>query len=219
MLGSRSYIKTPSGLFVDAALVDIAGASRHRQTVEACPPHFSCAVQRTRPADTVAYTSGDVYADSTSAATVITFAGAGRANGGGGLIRTATLVLSQNGATKPEFELWLWYGNTAPTTPNDNVAWAPTDANLYAADTRLLGIITFAVANGVVGDPAAGGNFVYFGTLGKSTTIFNLNMPYMTGNAVSPNKADLYGIMVLRNAPTPVSAETIAITLGIDGQE
>lgn len=153
----------------------------------------------TRPADTTAYAAGDVVADSTSAPTIITFARAAKEVGGHGIIQEAIVVSSQNAATKPDLELWLF--DTAITMDNDNAAFTPTDAELRT----LIGVIAFPVASFKVGDAgaAAAGNVI--------CDVQGLNLQV---NTVNTSNA-IYGVLVVRNAYAPASAERFDIRLKI----
>lgn len=155
----------------------------------------------TRPNDALAYAAGDAVTNSTSAPVTTTFAGCARYLGGSGLIATATLIDSANQATKGVFELWLFNGNSAPAPDNDNAVFTPTDAEL----ANLVGVIQFNTA--FVGDATAGagGNAVYHGVLPT------FQIPFICGSAVK----DLYGLLVVRNAYTPVNLEAFTIILNI----
>lgn len=153
------------------------------------------AANLTRPADTTAYAAGDVVADSTSAPTIITFP---RATADAlSYIQQATIVSSQNAATKPDLELWLF--DTAITMDNDNAAFTPTDAELRT----LLGVIAFPVASFKVGDAgaAAVGNVI--------CDVQGLNIQINS----TPTVNAIYGVLVVRNAYAPVSAERFDIRL------
>ncbi len=151
----------------------------------------------TRPADVIAYAAGDVVANSTSAPVVLTFANCVRANGGTGMITNALMVDSASVATKGIYELWLYH--TSPGADNDNALFTPTDAELL----NLVGVIPFSTA--YVGDATAGagGNCVYPSP--------GLNISFKCAAAAT----SLFGILVIRNAYTPVSAEVFTITLNI----
>jgi hypothetical protein len=144
----------------------------------------------TRPADTNAYAAGDVLCNSTSAPLPITFANCVRANGATGYIHGALAVIGANQATKAQFELWLFH--TAPVVDNDNAAWTPTSTE----ESNLVAILDFT-ATPKVGDATAGagGNCVYeIASAGR----------FFKAAAASRN---LSGVVVMRNAYTPVSGE------------
>lgn len=151
----------------------------------------------TRPADTTAYTAGDAATDSTSAPTALTFSGCGRDHGLSGLIVNARLVDSANQSTKGSFELWLF--SSSPTPDNDNAAFTPTDAECR----DLVAVIVFDTW--YVGDATSGAN-------GNAVSLATgLNRAFKC----AANSKDLYGLVVVRNAYTPVSAERFDFTLGI----
>jgi hypothetical protein len=150
----------------------------------------------TRPSDTTAYAAGDAATNSTTAPVVSTFTGAARVAAGSGTIVAATLIDSANQATKGNFELWLF--DTTATPDNDNAVFTPTDAECLT----LVGVIPFGAA--IVGDATsgAGGNAVY--------PVQGLGMPFKL-----PSGSDLFGLLVVRNAYTPVSAEVFTMRLHI----
>lgn len=154
----------------------------------------------TRPSDTTAYAAGDVVSDSTSAPTVITFSNATKESGGFGTLVHAICIDSANVATKPDLELWLF--DTTVTPDNDNAAFTPTDAELLT----LVGVIPFPTASFKVGDATvgAGGNSV--------CSVADINIPFKT---VGATNSSLYGVLVVRNAYVPVSAESFSFRLKV----
>lgn len=214
---SRSFITAPDGSLIDAELSSIAGASVKRQSVEAVPPRTLISAVLTRPADTAVYAAGDAIANSTTAPVVNTFASMARFNGGSGIIKSAMLLDSGNQATKLSAELWLFRGaSPGPTPDNDNALFTPTDAEL--ANLIGPGPIVFdgPTAGWVfVGDAGAGaaGNVIIAGRLGPSGAGAHvLDMPYIC----DPTLSSLYGLLVARNAYTPLSAEVFTLILGIE---
>jgi hypothetical protein len=151
----------------------------------------------TRPNNTDAYAAGDAVTDSTSAPTVMTFSGCASANGGSGYILGALMVDSANQSTKGIFELWLF--DTTVTPDNDNAVFTPTDAEC----ATLVAVIPL-VAN-YVGDAQAGasGNAVYASP--------EMIRPFTCG--VSSD--DLFGLLVVRNAYTPVAQEAFTVRLRV----
>lgn len=150
-------------------------------------------VSKTRPADTTTYAAGDVLNESTSAGTVWTFSNMARGPGLGGMIQHALLIDSAASSLKLDSELWLF--DTAPATQNDNVAWAPSDAEMEAC----LGRIDFATGS--------------FKTAGANGAIqaSNISLPFQCTSAVQA----IYGILVVRNAFVPISAEKFVIRLHV----
>lgn len=153
----------------------------------------------TRPSDTNAYTAGDVVANSTSAATILTFAGATLGKLGSTILMSATCVTSASvAAAKPDLQLWLF--DTTITMDQDNAVFTPTDAELLT----LLHIVSFPVAAFVVGDATAGAG---------GNAVCNAQNLWLPINTVIADNS-IYGVLVVRNAYAPVSAETINVRLG-----
>lgn len=211
---SRTTIQLPtegSGPHLDAEQLTIAGQIVKRQSVESCPPRRIVQASVTRPANTTAYAAGDALTNSTSAPVVLTFENMARFPGGGGIVRVAHLLDSAAQATKISAELWLFAGAAAPTPDNDNVPFTPTDAEL----ANLIGVIVFdgLTAGWVfVGDvtAGAGGNAVIIGRIGPSGAGGHLlDLPYVCG----PATTSLWGLLVVRNAYTPVSGEVFTVSL------
>lgn len=160
----------------------------------------------TRPADTAIYAAGDVIADSTSAPNIMTFTrsaledGSAGGQAAGGIIQEAILTTSANQATKPDLELWLF--DTTVVMDNDNAVFTPTDAEMLT----LVTVIAFPSTSFKVGDATvgAGGN--------AACDVQNIGVPF---NIVGTNNTALFGILVVRNAYTPVSGEVFAIRLKV----
>ncbi len=146
----------------------------------------------TRPANTTAYTAGDVVSDATADAH-FTFENASRAGTQnkqlGGSIPTARIWSSANQATKLEGELWLFHTDIVAVA--DNAAFAPTDVEMLT----LVGVVDFPAANWKAG--AAG-----IGAAGNAVC-----EAYNLGFAFKSSEKKLYGQLVVRNAYTPVSGE------------
>jgi len=154
----------------------------------------------TRPADTNAYTIGDVICNSTSAPVVITFTGISKASAGVGMIQDALCITSANQTTKPDIDLYLF--DTAPTIDNDNAAFTPTDAELLT----LIGVVNFGASDFKAGDitSGAGGN--------AFCHVRNLAMPF---KSVGATTNAIYGVVQARNAYTPVSGEIFTFRLKV----
>lgn len=180
--------KKSTGAIADALDTDPLPVGRTRQV----------GANVTRPNDTTAYAAGDAIANATSSAVVLTFTNAARALGAGGVVMGALLLDEAAQATKGQFELYLF--SAAPTVPNDNAALA-----LSAADLRnLVGVVNFG-SNPYVTNAASGasGNCAYVAT--------GVNLPFNCGTTVQ----DLYGVLVVRNAYTPVAQERFDLVLQI----
>ena len=152
----------------------------------------------TRPADTTAYAAGDVVDLASGAG--MTFAAASRSNDLDGYIVDALLIDSANQSTKGNFEFWL-FNQALAAYDNDNAAFTPTDADL----ANLVGVLEFNVA--FEGEPTsgAGGNVIY-----------HAEKSYLPMRFKNDTDDDLNGVLVVRNAYTPVSAEIFTVVLKID---
>ena len=156
----------------------------------------------TRPNDTNAYAAGDVIADSTSAATIITLEGAVKGDGESSIILTAKLISSANQATKLDARLWLF--DTAPSSyGNDNAAFTPTDAEMRT----VLAVIAFPSTAWIGGDATsgAGGNAM--------CEAQGLWLPIATAARATGNS--IYAVLEARNAYTPVAQERFDLRLGL----
>lgn len=159
----------------------------------------------TRPNDTTAYTAGDTLSDSTSAPTSMKFStGDGKPSG---KISSAVAISSANLATKPDLELWLFDTDVAAASFLDNAAAAFSDAEVNS----LVAKIAFPVASWVPGNMTAnaGGNAVCTVT------------PGVRFNGIQ-GKDQLFGVVVVRNAYTPVALEAfkfrLQVELDVDGK-
>lgn len=148
----------------------------------------------TRLNDTTAYAAGDVWTSSTNAR--LEFTGMPSPLGSGFLINSALCICSAAQATKPDLELYL-FDTDITDLDNDNVAWTPTDAQLLT----LVGAIAFPVASFKAGDATAGagGNAVC----------------WVNNAAVTCTANVLYGVVIVRNAYTPVALESLKFVLNI----
>lgn len=77
----------------------------------------------TRPGNTTAYAAGDEVTDNGTA--IITLTNLARFSGGTGVIQGICATFSDNWATKPVAEVWLF--DTTSTPQTDNTAFAPAD--------------------------------------------------------------------------------------------
>ena len=145
----------------------------------------------TRPANTTTYAAGDVLADATSGAVILTLPNMARAAGGGGIVIGATLIDSSVQSLKPDIDLHLF--DTSITMQNDNEAWAASDADRL----REIGVLSFR-----------GGDFKA-GTLNGSIQAWPLGVPYVCASG----STTLYGVAVVRNAYIPTSAEVFTFNL------
>jgi hypothetical protein len=147
----------------------------------------------TRPSDTTAYAAQDIVCNSTSAPVVLTFSGAGRANGGSGIILAARHLKSSTTTTGATYRLHLY--KVAPTAINDNAPFTL----LYANRANRIGFIDFSHAAAGTGSDAT-----------NALTTF-ANLPFVCDSAASA----LYGLLVVTSAYTPTSGEQHFIELSI----
>lgn len=148
-----------------------------------------------RPADTTAYTAGDVVCNSTSAPAVLALGPAARLQGGGGLIKSATVVDAANVATKATLELWLF--NVSLAAVNDNTAFAPSNTEI----ANLVGVIALSTAFVAKAGSGAAGNCIL------QSGIVDIPFKCAAGDR------NLYGVLVVRNAYVPISAEAFTVNL------
>lgn len=135
-------------------------------------------VTLTRPANTTAYAAGRAITD--TGGTVRTITGAARVSGGTGALTHLTIAFSDNWATKPQLEIWVF--DTTLTPQTDNAAAAPADAELLT----LIGIIPVTAA--FIGDATANS-----GNMGMDSGAISL--PFKTVGS-----ANLFFTVVVRNA-------------------
>jgi hypothetical protein len=148
----------------------------------------------TRPADTTAYAALDVVSNSTSAPTLLTFSGAGRAVGGSGLILSARHLKNSTATAGASYRLHLYKVNTVTAT-NDNSPFPM----LFANRTNRIGFIDFTHTIAGTGSDC---------TFALSTFV---NLPFVCDAAASA----IYGILTVSGAYTPTSGEQHFIELAI----
>lgn len=154
----------------------------------------------TRPSDTTAYAAGDSINNSTTAPTIITFSNVcgpvGAQDGTvSSVIQEITVIDSANEGTKLACELWLL--DTTMTMDNDNAAFTPTDAEAQSA----IAVIAIATTDWKEGTAGTGGNCV--------AHMRNLRIPVHVNAATNA----IYGVLVARNAYTPISGEVFKFRL------
>lgn len=148
-----------------------------------------------RPADTVTYAAGDVIAQSTTVATVLTFANCAKANGLGGILQGAIMIDSSAPTLKLDAELYLF--DTAPVMQQDNVAWAPSDTEMEAC----IGMIAFATGSFKSANPSNNG----INSVEGLAKVFQC----------AAGTTSLFGVLVARNAYIPTNPEKLTIRLQI----
>jgi hypothetical protein len=151
----------------------------------------------TRPADTTAYTSGDLVANSVTAGSVMpmTFAGAARISTGKGRVKRAKIKKTNTSLTNASFRLHLY--TITPSTSSgiingDNGAW-------LTKENGWIGSIDVTIDK-AFNDAADG--------IGIATT--GVDVPFV---AVA---SDIYGLLEARGAYTPASAEVFTITIDVE---
>lgn len=145
----------------------------------------------TRPADTTAYASGDLVANSTTAGSVtaITIANAVLAAGGGGRIERVRVRKTGTSLTNASFRVHF-YSATPTVTNGDNAAWlSPVTSYIGAFDVT----VDRAFSNGAEG----------------------AGVP-LVGNAMTfmiPSGTSIFALIEARGAYTPANAEVFTVML------
>jgi hypothetical protein len=144
----------------------------------------------TRPADTTAYASGDLVANSTTAGSVtpVSFT-ISRTTGAGGMIRRARIRKSGTSITNSQFRLHLY--SASPTVTNgDNGTWLSDNAANYIGGFDVT--IDKAFSDGASGN----------------------GLPTV-GSEINFTSDTIYGLLEARAAYTPASAEVFTLTLEV----
>lgn len=147
----------------------------------------------TRPADTTAYASGDLVANSTTAGSVTPMSfSVGRVAAGSFTIRKARLRKTTTTTSNAGFRLHLY--TSSPTVTNgDNGAWLSNQSAAY------VGAVDFAAANALAFSDGAGIN-------GAPLIGSDLNIKLASGQTI-------FGLLEARGAYAPGSAEQFTVTL------
>ena len=147
----------------------------------------------TRPADTTAYASGDLVANSTTAGSVAPISvAAARVNAGTGMIRRVRLTTSSTSTTNASFRVHFY--KTSPTFTNgNNGAWLTTESTyLGSCDVT----VDKAFSNGAKG-------------IGAPNTGVEINFD---AGAATQN---IYAVIEARAAYTPTSGETFTLAVEV----
>lgn len=165
---------------------------RGHQLVASALPQVIVGSTVTRPADTTAYASGDLVANSTTAGSVtpISFASVSRGSGHLVRVRRVRIKTSSVSVTNAAFRVHLFKGAGTITCANgDNAAFSTDGAADY------LGSVDVTVSQAFTD-----------GAFGAATTEIN-GVPATT---------TLYGLIEARGAYTPTSAGTFIVSLELD---
>ena len=149
----------------------------------------------TRPADTTAYASGDLVANSVTASAVnaLSFS-APRDHGGKGYVFGARIQKSTNSATNAAFRLHLFTVTPTFTSAGDNSAMSTV---VVATDKGYLGYVDIEAMTGF--SAVAWG----VGAVDNSRGL----VPFVSSATV------IYGVLEARGAYTPGSAEVFTVAL------
>lgn len=150
----------------------------------------------TRPADTAAYTAGDEVSNATAQGSALpwVFAGAGSGAGGSGYVVRAALSCSDKLNVSAIYRLFLY--SSAPTMVGDNAAY-----NLLKAEFP--GRIGYVDIGPMVTAVGASSDSAF--------TDVDLRKSYQCAA-----DANLYGVLVVQGAYTPLSAETFQLSLTVE---
>lgn len=153
----------------------------------------------TRPADTTAYASGDLVANSVTAGSVnaLQFTTAARISGGSGRVVGARIQKSTNVVTNAAFRLHLFTVIPTFTSAGDNSALSTV---VVATDKGYLGYIDIPAMTGF--------SAVAWGTGAPDNTREAVNFV-----AVAQT---LYGVLEARGAYTPGNAEVFTVSLIVE---
>lgn len=153
----------------------------------------------TRPANTTAYTAGDVVSDSVSATTMMTFSNVVSANGRGAYVRGVRLTTSKKSIT-PQIRVHLFADNTA-TVGVDNAAFRSS----YADHAKRVGTIDLPAMT----TPADTANSDQ-----SSSANFTAAVRFQCGGA----SRAVYAVLETIDAFTPDSGQGFTMTLLVDGE-
>lgn len=170
----------------------IAGASENFIGAVGGKTVVAVAATMTRPADTTAYTSGDLVANSTTAGSVVPLQfTVARVALGSGMIRRVRLRKSGTGITNASFRLHLYAAAPGTVTNGDNGAWSTSGVADYLGSLDVTCDKAFT--------DGASGN-------GTPTNGSEINFALSSGQIV-------YGLLEARGAWTPTSGEVITAAL------
>lgn len=197
--GTNAIGKLAANSGVDIGDVDILSIAAGENHLGAAGGHTAivdASSTITRPADTTAYATGDLVANSTTAGSVnaLSFTTAARVSGGSGLVVGARIQKSTNTTTNAAFRLHLFTVVPTFTSAGDNSAISTV---VQASGKGYLGYIDIPSMTGFAA--------VAWGTGAPDNARGGL--PFV---AVAQT---LYGIVTARGAYTPGSAEVFTVSI------
>lgn len=151
----------------------------------------------TRPANTTAYTAGDVVSNSTSATTLITLANAVRVNAGTGYIVRVAVTTDLKSIT-PKIRVHF-YNASDPTVSVDNAAMR----HLYVDNAKRLGYVDLpAMTTGT--------------DTTNSTMSMSVNDTCRLAVVAGASTTSLYAVLEALDAFTPASGQKFTLTVFTD---
>lgn len=151
----------------------------------------------TRPADTTAYTAGDVFGDTTYATLAV-----GSANGDTGRIVDAGLTLSVAPSTRPDFRVFFF--DTAPSTFADNAVFAPTGTDLG----YLIGWLDFPGSSADVPNGGSGSTNLVYPCPGMMP-------PHGMFFKCGASSQNIFAYVVTLSGRTPAASEVVNLKIGV----
>jgi len=149
---------------------------------------FNPSASFTRPADTTAYASGDLVANSTTAGSVaaVSFSDSDSGAGVPGGITIKRVRLSKSGTTATNGQFRVHFYSTSPVAANgDNAAWSTSGAAGYLGS---IDVTVIAFTDGCTGGGAA-----------------------TAGAEINARGSSLYALLEARAAYTPASEEAFTV--------
>jgi len=144
----------------------------------------------TRPADTTAYASGDLVANSTTAGSVVPMTFALSDLGRGGMIRRCRIRKSGTSVTSASFRLHLYTTASITCANGDNGAWSTNQAVNYVGAFDIT--VDRAFTDGASGN----------------------GVP-LVGNEINFGLNNYYGLLEARGAYTPANGEVFTVELEV----
>jgi hypothetical protein len=156
---------------------------------------FSATLTIARPANTTAYTAGQLVSTATSGLTALPTFNLGIGSNQKAIVQNIS-VISSNGSvsTKGQFSLYL-FNSPSPSGAgfNDGATFAPTATALSAAGNDLVGTIPSSINAG--------------------TAAYGYQLNNDTRQVITDSSGNIYPAIVLNNAYTPANAETITVVI------